>query len=167
MIRGAFPAEHEIIGELTVGAYVVSGYLDSEHGYATELRAAAERAEHAELLVAVDDAGTLLGSVTVVEPGTKYAEMSRDGELEFRMLAVTKRARCRGVGQALTRAVLRRGGELGRKRVVLCSLDRMRPAHRLYEQLGFTRMPERDWQPEPDVELLAYGYALETASGGE
>lgn len=160
LIRRAVPAEHETIGELTVRAYIAGGYLDNERGYATELRAVDDRAEHTELLVATDDTGTVLGSVTLVEPGTKYAELSRDGELEFRMLAVTPSAHGSGVGKELTRAVLRRGTELDRNRVVLCSLDRMRPAHRLYERLGFTRMPERDWQPESEVELLAYAYEL-------
>jgi hypothetical protein len=32
----------------------------------------------------------------------------------------------------------------------------MRGAHRLYERLGFTRLPERDWQVLPHVTLIAY-----------
>lgn len=159
-IRQAASGELADVGELTVAAYIASGYLDDEHRYAAELRNAAERAEHADVLVAVDGDGTLLGSVTVVLPGTEYAELSLDGELEFRMLAVAAAARGRGVGEALTRAVLDRARELGRPRVVLCSLDRMRPAHRLYERIGFTRMPDRDWEPEPGVPLLAYGMDL-------
>lgn len=159
-IRRAEPDELVEVGELTVAAYLANGYLDSQHRYATELRNAADRAEHADLLVAVDGVGTLLGSVTVVLPDTKYAEMSRDDELEFRMLAVSESARGRGVGEALTRAVLDRARELRRDRVVLCSLERMRPAHRLYERVGFTRMPDRDWEPEPGVPLLAYGMGL-------
>lgn len=159
-IRQPEPDELVEVGELTVAAYLADGYLDSQHRYATELRSAADRAEHAELLVAVDGVGALLGSVTVVRPGTKYAELSLDGELEFRMLAVSESARGRGVGETLTHAVLDRARELGRSRVVLCSLERMRPAHRLYERVGFTRMPDRDWEPEPGVPLLAYGMEL-------
>ena len=29
-------------------------------------------------------------------------------------------------------------------------------AHRLYEQLGFRRDPDRDWAPIPSVELIVY-----------
>jgi hypothetical protein len=32
----------------------------------------------------------------------------------------------------------------------------MTAAHRIYERLGFTRIPERDWSPVPGVDLLAY-----------
>lgn len=159
-IRRAATGELEEIGALTVAAYVANGYLGPDDRYATELRAVPDRARHADVRVAVDAAGTLLGSVTLVEPGTKYAEMGRDGELEFRMLAVAEGARGRGVGEALTRTVLRRARELGRNRVVLCSLDAMRPAHRLYERVGFVRLTGRDWRPESGVRLLAYGYDM-------
>jgi hypothetical protein len=37
-------------------------------------------------------------------------------------------------------------------------------AHRLYERLGFTRLPERDWSPLPGVHLMAYGLELSAAS---
>jgi hypothetical protein len=36
----------------------------------------------------------------------------------------------------------------------------MKTAHRLYEAAGFTRLPDRDWSPEPSVVLLAYGLRL-------
>jgi hypothetical protein len=36
------------------------------------------------------------------------------------------------------------------------SLDLMKTAHRMYERLGFTRLPESDWNPD-GVCLLAYG----------
>jgi hypothetical protein len=36
----------------------------------------------------------------------------------------------------------------------------MTTAHRLYERFGFTRLPERDWRPEPGVELLVYSREL-------
>ncbi|GAB3487428.1 GNAT family N-acetyltransferase [Amycolatopsis cihanbeyliensis] len=163
-VRLARPQELTEIGEITVAAYRADGFAGPavEDGYARQLRDAARRAEHAELLVAVDEQGAVLGSVTVVLPDTEYSEVCRAGEIEFRMLAVAPAARGRGVGEALTRAVLRRAREERATRVVLCSLDLMRTAHRLYERLGFQRMPERDWCPAPDVRLLCYG--LESAA---
>ncbi|SEP54013.1 GNAT family N-acetyltransferase [Amycolatopsis saalfeldensis] len=151
--------EFAALGELTVEAYQLGGLLE-DVSYEDELRDVSRRAEHTELLAAVDVSGRLLGSVAVVRPGTKYAEISRPGELEFRMLAVASAAQGRGIGEALTRAVLGRARELGAGRVVLCSLDRMRIAHRLYERIGFHRLPERDWQPFPNTTLIAYGYDL-------
>jgi hypothetical protein len=37
----------------------------------------------------------------------------------------------------------------------------MKAAHRLYDEAGFARLPERDWSPEPGVKLLAYGLVLD------
>ncbi|WP_158887454.1 GNAT family N-acetyltransferase [Amycolatopsis anabasis] len=160
-IRPARPGELAEIGEITVAAYRGEGFLDgAEAGYAEKLRDTEARARDAELLAAVDAEGVVLGSVTVVRPGTALAEISREGELEFRMLSVAPAARGRGVGEALTRAVLSRAQELGAHQVVLSSLDKMTTAHRLYERLGFTRLPERDWGPEPHVRLLAYAFPL-------
>ncbi|WP_326946870.1 GNAT family N-acetyltransferase [Amycolatopsis sp. NBC_01307] len=155
-IRPPRPEEYAAAGEVTVQAYDVDGHLAGDVGYDAELRDIARRVELAEVLVAVGEAGDVLGCVTIVRPGSAYAEISRPGELEFRMLAVAPSARGRGVGEALTRAVLDRARTLGLRRVVLSSLDGMRSAHRLYERLGFTRLPERDWRPFPHISLVAY-----------
>ena len=156
IIRPAEESDLPAIGALTVEAYRVDGFLEGTGGYAAHLADAAARFRDAALLVAVDDAGTLLGSVTVVLPGTPFAEISRPGELEFRMLAVSQAARGRGVGEALVRAVMDRARAAGIGRVVLSSSEKMRAAHRLYQRLGFTRLPERDWEPIPGVSLVAY-----------
>jgi ribosomal protein S18 acetylase RimI-like enzyme len=37
----------------------------------------------------------------------------------------------------------------------------MTAAQRLYERLGFTRLPERDWSPAPGVGLIVYSRELE------
>ena len=161
-IRPARPEEFATIGDITVEAYTAGGFLgpNAEPAYVDKLRDAASRAEHAELVAAVDADGTVLGTVTVVHPGTRYSEVSREGELEFRMLAVRPSATGRGIGAALTGAVLDRARELNAQRVVLSSLHIMTAAHRMYERLGFTRLPARDWSPAPGIRLVAYSYAL-------
>ncbi|MEV6878766.1 GNAT family N-acetyltransferase [Amycolatopsis sp. NPDC051128] len=155
-IRPPRPEEYAAAGEVTVQAYDVDGHLAGDVGYDAELRDIARRAELAEVLVAVDGAGEVVGTVTVVRPESAYAEISRPGELEFRMLAVAPSARGRGVGEALTRAVLDRARRLGIRKVVLSSVDSMHSAHRLYERLGFARLAERDWRPFPHISLIAY-----------
>jgi ribosomal protein S18 acetylase RimI-like enzyme len=155
-IRPPRPEEYAAAGEVTVQAYDVDGHLADDVGYGARLRDVASRAEQADVFVAVDAAGDVLGTVTVVQPGSPYAEISRPGELEFRMLAVAPSARGRGVGEALTRAVLDRARALGLRKVVLSSLDGMHSAHRLYERLGFARLAERDWRPFPHISLIAY-----------
>lgn len=162
-VRAARAGELTAVGELTVQAYLADGAMSAGDTYTEQLRDAAGRARHADLLVAVGGDGRLLGTVTVCEPGTPWAEVSRPGEVEFRMLAVASDARGRGVGELLTRAVLDQAAERGAHRVVLCSSGYMHVAHRLYARLGFTRMPARDWQPSPNVRLWAFALDLPRA----
>jgi ribosomal protein S18 acetylase RimI-like enzyme len=160
IIRPATEADLSAVGSVTVEAYRAEGFVGDHDDYATVLADAASRFRDAELIVAQDESGTVLGSVTVVRPGTPYAEVSRPGELEFRMLAVTAAARGRGVGETLVRAVIDKARETGATHVVLSSSEKMLAAHRLYERLGFTRLPERDWSPLPGVDLRAYAYGI-------
>ena len=99
-IRLAAPDEYEEIGTLTAEAYLKDGFVPPGSDYEPTLRAAADRAAKAELWVAAGSAG-LLGSVTFCPPGSAYREIARDGESEFRMLAVSPAARGLGVGTAL------------------------------------------------------------------
>jgi ribosomal protein S18 acetylase RimI-like enzyme len=156
-IRLAVPAEYDAVGELTVEAYSHDGFVRGQ--YAMTLRAAADRAAKAELWVAADSSG-LLGTVTYCPVGSVYREIGRDDEGEFRMLGVAGRARGLGVGTALTERCIERSREQGLHRVVLCSASYMTTAHRIYERLGFTRLPERDWAPIPGVDLYAFALDL-------
>jgi ribosomal protein S18 acetylase RimI-like enzyme len=150
------------IGALTVDAYLADGYLGgAEDGYADHLRAAADRARDAELAVAVDEgSGAVLGTVTYCRAGTPWAEVSGDGEAECRMLAVAPTARGRGVGEALATWCVDRARADGCRAVVLSTLPVMHPAHRIYQRLGFVRTPERDWYPQPDIQLITYQLEL-------
>ncbi|WP_461011819.1 GNAT family N-acetyltransferase [Streptomyces capparidis] len=164
VVRMAREEELDAVGELTLGAYRVDGLVPDGSDYARELVRARHRAEHGELLVAVDgEGGPVLGTVTFARPGTPYAELAREGEAEFRMLAVAPGARGRGAAEALVRACLERARTLGAARVVICTQERMAAARRLYDRLGFTRLPELDWSPVPGVVLLGYGRELNGA----
>ncbi|GAA1570323.1 MULTISPECIES: GNAT family N-acetyltransferase [Kribbella] len=156
-IRPAVPDEYDAVGELTVEAYSHDGFVRGE--YAMTLRAAADRAAKAELWVAADSSG-LLGTVTYCPVGSVYREIGKDEEGEFRMLGVAGRARGLGVGTALTQRCIDRTRELGQRRIVMSSATYMTAAHRLYERLGFHRLPERDWAPIPGVELYAFALDL-------
>ncbi|GGK43953.1 GNAT family N-acetyltransferase [Nocardia camponoti] len=152
VIRPARPDEYAAIGVLTVGVYVGDGYVDADEAYAKELADTARRAAAAEVLVAVRDE-ELLGSLTVAEPGTPYAEIARAGELEFRMLAVAKQARGLGVGTALVRRVIDEAVERGYEAVALTTMGAMVDAHRIYSRMGFAAVPERDWATEDGLQL--------------
>jgi ribosomal protein S18 acetylase RimI-like enzyme len=164
-IRRAAADEYETLGEITARAYLQDGLLDfgESDAYLGELRNVARRAAAAEVLAAVAD-GRVLGGVTFVPSGGPMADIARPGEAEIRMLAVAREARGRGAGEALVRACVDRARAVeGCVRVVLSTQRTMRPAHRLYERLGFVRTPDRDWNPLPeldDITLLTYELTL-------
>jgi ribosomal protein S18 acetylase RimI-like enzyme len=155
IIRVAEPGEYAAIGALTVKAYRDDGQLDGEHGYESTLVDVAARAQAGEVLVAIGDGGAVLGGVTLVRPGSRYAELSAEGEFEFRMLAVDPAAKGRGVGRALVRACIERAEAASAKAVVILVRDFAVRAQRLYEHFGFVRTPELDMVPYPGVNLLA------------
>ena len=100
--------------------------------------------------------GTVLGSVTFARPGSRWAELARPGEAEFRMLGVDPAHRGLGVGAALIEWCLDRARQAGCSSLVMCSMDEMTTAHRLYDRMGFVRRPDLDWVPEPGVLLLGF-----------
>ena len=155
-VRRALPPELTAVGRLTLEAYRASGFMEADSPYAQQLADASPRLREAELWVAVDASGAVLGTVTMAPPGSVWAQVAEPDEMEFRMLAVSALARGRGVGEALTRAVLDRAAELGLRGVVLSSSTEMTTAHRLYERLGFYRTPDKDWRPSPETLLVTY-----------
>lgn len=166
-IRAARPEEFDRLGEITAAAYLDDGLLDfgEDDSYLEVLRDVARRAEHAEVLVAADAAGAVLGGVAFVPGPGPFADIARDGEAEFRTLAVAPAGRGRGVGTALVRACLDRAQALGRQRVVLSTQPTMHAAHRVYERFGFTRAPGRDWSPVAGLTLLVYELELGPGAG--
>jgi ribosomal protein S18 acetylase RimI-like enzyme len=161
LIRPVEPADYDDVARLTVAAYAADGQLDGEHGYGKVLADTATRAALGQMLVAVDVAtGAALGAVTFVLPGTPFAELSRDGEAEFRTLAVDPAAQRRGVARALVQACVDRATALRASAVVISVRDFADSAQRLYEGCGFVRTPELDWSPAPGVNLLGLRLAL-------
>ena len=158
VLRLATRADHEPVGALTVAAYSEFTHGPAD-GYVDLLRDAARRDREAELWVAERD-GQVVGTVTIAPEGSRWREIGRPGEGEFRMLAVSPAARGQGVGEALSQLVLDRSREVDCRAIVLSSLHEMRAAHRVYERLGFRRIPERDWSPTLGVDLIAFRLEL-------
>lgn len=160
-IRPARSGEYDTVGAITLAAYDADGFVPPGSDYGSVLLDAAGRAEKAELWVATDHAGAVVGTVTYCRPGSPYREIAPDDHGEFRMLAVDPAARGTGVGSALTRHCITRSRELGFRGLTLSSAKNMAAAHRLYERLGFVRRPDLDWAPIPGVDLIAYVLTFE------
>jgi ribosomal protein S18 acetylase RimI-like enzyme len=157
-VDDADPADFARIAELTVGVY--TGEQLAGAGYVPQLADVAGRADRAQLLVARDGSGTVVGSVALVLTGD-FGEVTESAdEAAFRMLVVDPAHRGQGIGEALVRGCLDRARAAGKRRMVLSTDPRMTAAHRLYERLGFTRLPERDWTPAPGVDLRVYSLDL-------
>lgn len=133
--------------------------------YAAELSAVSRRADEAEVLVAVED--DVIGCVTLVpDDSSPWAELLEPGESGIRMLAVDPARQNRGVGAALLDRCIDEASAMGREALFLHSTPWMEAAHRLYGRAGFERVPERDYDPVPEVPLLAFRLALPLAGRG-
>jgi ribosomal protein S18 acetylase RimI-like enzyme len=161
VVRPARPDEADVVGALTEAAYAGDGHLDHPGGdaYGAVLRDATARVEEATVLVAERD-GAVIGTVTVAPAGTPWANVARPGEIEVRMLAVHGGARRQGVAEALMAVAEDHARTRGLGTVVLSTDFDMIPAQRLYERLGYTRRPDRDWRI--DIDLWVYAKTLST-----
>jgi ribosomal protein S18 acetylase RimI-like enzyme len=159
VIRDALADELAEIGEIRVKAYVADGYLSADSGYAPRLRELGADG-HGPVLVATD--GSLIAGTVMLQTWPDGGELLRGpGEAEIRALAVRPEARGRGIGRALISAVIERARGLSVRHLLLLTQPEMKPAHRIYAEAGFARLPDRDRTPEPGVNLLAYGMVLD------
>ncbi len=164
LIRPAEPGEYDAIGELTVRVYLAEGYTRAGSHYLPVLRDVATRAEKAEVMVAADSSGAILGTVTYAPYGSPYAEHTDSPQgAAFRMLVVDPATRGQGVGEALVGWCVERARASGVRTLRLSTQTGMTVAGRLYLRLGFVRTPERDWTPEPDVDLITYAKEITPA----
>jgi GNAT superfamily N-acetyltransferase len=164
VVRPVRADEYEAVGELTVAAYTtIDGFAPGER-YQGVLRDVAGRSETAEVIVAADGHGPIVGAVTFVPGLGPLAEFENADESGMRMLAVDPAAQGRGVGRLLAQACIDRARATGRSRLVLHTTGAMAAAHRLYRGLGFARTPERDLTTPGGLVLEAYVFELDGAA---
>jgi ribosomal protein S18 acetylase RimI-like enzyme len=177
-IRDARTDEFDELGDVRLAAYEADGFLSPRSTYAATLRELGADGL-GQTLVAVDDEpsgapgpasggaqrlarrGRIVGTVMLQAWPHAGDILAGPGEAEIRALAVVPEARGAGLGRALLAAAIDRAAAIGIRRLVLLTQPDMRAAHHLYEEAGFTRLPERDWSPEPGLTLLAYALALD------
>ena len=134
-VRVVVPEQHAAVDALTTATGV-------------EVGAAAERAEDATVLVAVQEE-TVLGTATLHGPDPGAAGVAGPSEVELSALVVDPAHRRRGVGEALVRTVLGEAVELGATAVVVVTEPDADDVRALCRRLGFDHARSRD-QVRPD-----------------
>lgn len=158
VIRDAHQDEFAEIGEIRVTAYRADGFLSPDSRYAPRLRELGSDGSGPVLVAADED---MIAGTVMLQLWPDSGELLRGpAEAEIRALAVRPEARGRGVGRALVAAVIERAASLGVSHLLLLTQPDMKIAHRIYEEAGFARLPDRDVSPEPGVDLLAYDLNL-------
>jgi ribosomal protein S18 acetylase RimI-like enzyme len=155
VVREALEHEYDEVGTVTFLGFGHGepGAVRPDAARESLLRDARTRAEQGALLVAIDEStARIVGTATLLRPGAPLTRQSRDGETEVRLLAVLPEARRLGAGWNLMTAAVetarrwaRDGGPVDG--VVLDTGPRNIRSQRLYNRLGFERVPERETQP--------------------
>lgn len=155
-------AADEALEGLLRESYVGGGFAAPEAAE-TSFRAEAVRARGV-VLVAHDEAGSAIGTVTLVDPDSPARRLATTEEREIHLLCVRPDMRGSGVGEALVKEALRRARAGGARGVVLWTQPTMHAAQRLYERLGFRRHPGDDFTVGAR-EFLVYRLAFAPARG--
>lgn len=153
-IRPARAEDLDHVSRISVAAYEAAGQITAESPYREALADAASRYRQAQLLVA-ERAGQVVGTVTICPAQSPFSEVGLEDELEFRFLAVDPEHWGTGVADALVRACEDAARDRQARALMICVRDTNTGAATMYARRGFTRVPERDWTPLPEVHLLA------------
>ncbi len=131
-------------------------------GYRKLLLATLNEEGPVERIVAVLD-NVIVGSVLLYPANESSYPGMKDsiGWPEVRSLAVAPAMRGQGIGTALMEECERRARHAGATVLGLHTTDMMQTAMRMYERMGFVRVPELDFRPARNVLIKAYHRSLD------
>lgn len=112
------------------------------------------------LIVKQEGSDTVLGTTLFLHVNSPLQQLARNGEREFRLLAVGSNARGKGVGEKLVQACIDRAKAENATGLVLWTQPTMNAAHRLYERMGFLRAKERDVLDPRGWDRMVYALEL-------
>ncbi len=140
-IEAAGPGDLEAVAALWTEAYVTLGDGSRTVPYRSE--EAAESARDGALFVA-RHGSRIVGAVGLYLPGDAGGAVRAPDEAEISRLAVAEDARRRGIARRLLSHCRALATASPAKALVLWSRPSQVEAHRLYERLGYRRVPERE-----------------------
>lgn len=118
-----------------------------------------EMAQHSQVFVAERE-GAVIGVVALTAPGAAGRAVAQSDEAELSRLVVSASARRLGAGRALVDHCHEIAAAAGWTEIALWSRRYQTAAHRLYESLGYERVPERDLTDESGHERLVFRLSL-------
>jgi len=135
---------------------------DAWNSYMEDIMNVRSRQDKSQLIVAEVNK-QLVGTVTLyLNAHRSEQEGWPIGWAGIRLLAVHPSYRSRGIGRALMEECLRRCRREGIATVGLHTTEMMDVARRMYERMGFIRVPEFYFYPRPGVVVMAYRLDLKT-----
>lgn len=158
MIRAVTERDAEAVVALWTEAYFSEGEGGRDTPYdRSEFDATAAAAAH--LLVAERN-GAVVGVVALLAPDEPSRAVAGEGEAELARLAVGSGERRQGVGRALAERCAELARAEGWPAIALWSRPYQTAGHRLYESLGYERLPERDSVDETGFGRLVFRLPL-------
>jgi ribosomal protein S18 acetylase RimI-like enzyme len=167
IIREARPTEVDEISKLIHLAnreYVPTPMRPQWQGpwdaYWHEMGDVGHRLDKAKIIVA-ELGGRVIGTVTFYPDGKLAEPRSVPPDWPgIRLLAVAPDARGAGIGKALMLECLKRARMIGATTVGLYSMQTQVIAQRMYQRMGFCRVPELDYWPVPEICIMAFRLEL-------
>ena len=166
IIREALESELPAIRELRINAYREHAQKIPEDHWKVlkqSISSDADIQSGADCFVAEID-GKIVGSVALFPPKTDAYKGLVD-ELdhpEIRMLCVSEKARGKGVASKLIAECIQRAKANGYQTIGLHTADFMESAIKLYENLGFERLPKYDFEPSNDgIIVKAFRFTMQ------
>lgn len=155
IIRDAKVGELEVIRELRLQAYQEHApKIPKEHWLALKKSVLSDESIELDVeRIVIELNDEIVGSIVLFPAKMEVYKGLIEGEQEYpelRMLAVAPQARGKGVAKALVNECLRRTKEKGYAAMGLHTSDFMGDAVKLYEGLGFERIPHKDFVPLDD-----------------
>lgn len=154
LIRKAFNTEYELIKNQRLSSYAsYSEVIPEEHWKILKGTLISENAEASGAEVFVSEIErTIAGSIVLFPSKTKAYEWHTEtlAYPEIRMLAVDTGFKNKGIGKALINHCIKQAKEEGHPFIGLHTGSFMEDAMRLYEKLGFERVPALDFEPMND-----------------
>lgn len=154
IIRDALPIEFPRIKELRLAAYEEhAAKIPEDHWNALKHQIISDEDNPKIETMVAEVNGKIVGTVVLYPAEAQAYQGLAENNLtypELRKLAVSDEARGKGVAKALIQECINRAIKNGYDAMGLHTADFMETAMKLYEKMGFVRIPEEDFIPLDD-----------------